>query len=359
MSASLTIEQAKQGNPKAIEQLLNKALIQREQTATVIGEATAVRILVEGLSVPDEVATFSLIEKGLKNLNLAQAMQIQLYGQRTGSDFPDWIREFHIGDRSDLPNLFSFDTVTVELPPKPNADQPIEEPSAIPNPSLISRTAFQRSPVDRPPCPRNYLVPSILMLIFTLPPLSVVSLIFAAQVDSNYQRGNYEAAVKASERAKIWGIVNVCVAAPIYLFVGLIIMAAVVESGGTLQHSTEKQAIQKLKRLTHYQKSYFFENNRFTSDLAETDLAQSDSYRYSAIVEDDRLVKIIAIPKASGRKSLTAAVMVRSEGGIDQTDFTLDDIICQSQRPTKMPPSTPKVTDTGLTCASGSLKVKE
>jgi hypothetical protein len=184
-----------------------------------------------------------------------------------------------------------------------------------------------------------------------------VSLIFASQVESYYQRGHDVAAATASKRAKLWCIVNVCVAAPIYLLVGVGLIVALAEQGGTISRSSEKESIQQIKALTRYQQAYFFENNRFTPDLSESNLATSEHYRYSAIVLDDRFVKITATPKASGRKSFTAAVVVGSQD--DRTDFTMDEIICQSKQPTKKPPATPNRTDTGLDCAVGSRKVAE
>jgi hypothetical protein len=389
---SLIVEQAKQGDPKAIAQLINKALVQREQTATVIGDAANLRILVEGLSTPDEVTTFSLIEKGLKSLDLAQAMQVQLYGQHSGAAFPDWMREFSTGKQADLPNIFSFDTVTVELPPKSEigqtatpsqfsdldssgsaTDRPTgqstEQSNSQPTgqsasgsvnqptqPSKISRAAF-RSNSDRPDCPKTYLVPSILIFILTVFPLSVVSLIFAAQVNSNYQRGNYTAAEKASKRAKLWCIINVCVAAPIYLLVGAGIVAAIVDGAESASSSTDKKSIQQIKTLVRYQEAYFLENDRFTSDLAEFPALSSDAYRYTATTQNSRLVKITAIPKVNGRKSFTAAVLVPADQG--DRSFESASIICRSQRTTKVPPATPQVTDTGLACATGSTEVTE
>ncbi|WP_025740179.1 CD225/dispanin family protein [Aquimarina pacifica] len=52
--------------------------------------------------------------------------------------------------------------------------------------------------------PKNYLVESILALLFCCLPLGIVALINATKVNSEYENGNYEAAQKASDDAKKW-----------------------------------------------------------------------------------------------------------------------------------------------------------
>lgn len=48
----------------------------------------------------------------------------------------------------------------------------------------------------------NYLVQSILVTLFCCLPFGVVAIIYAAQVNSKLQVGDYEGAVKASNTAK-------------------------------------------------------------------------------------------------------------------------------------------------------------
>jgi interferon-induced transmembrane protein len=61
--------------------------------------------------------------------------------------------------------------------------------------------------------PPNYLVWAILM-IFCCWPLAIVSIVFASQVNSKFQSGDYQGAQDASKKAKTW--------ATIALIVGLI-----------------------------------------------------------------------------------------------------------------------------------------
>jgi ABC-type Fe3+ transport system permease subunit len=76
-----------------------------------------------------------------------------------------------------------------------------------------------------PPPPPNHLVWAILTTIFCCLPAGVVSIVFAAQVNSKWQAGDYQGAQSASNNARTWAIVSVIlsfVAAIIYLVVILL-----------------------------------------------------------------------------------------------------------------------------------------
>jgi len=62
------------------------------------------------------------------------------------------------------------------------------------------------------PKPPNYLVWAILSTLFCCLPFGIVSIVFAAQVDSKYNAGNHVGAVEASNKAKKWAIVSAVVA---------------------------------------------------------------------------------------------------------------------------------------------------
>ncbi|MFG2088656.1 MULTISPECIES: CD225/dispanin family protein [unclassified Spirillospora] len=55
--------------------------------------------------------------------------------------------------------------------------------------------------------PPNHLVWAILSTIFCCLPAGVVSIVFAAQVNSKWQSGDQAGAMKASGNAKTWAIV--------------------------------------------------------------------------------------------------------------------------------------------------------
>lgn len=52
--------------------------------------------------------------------------------------------------------------------------------------------------------PPNYLVFAILSTIFCCQILGIVSIVFAAQVNSKWASGDYQGALNASKNAKLW-----------------------------------------------------------------------------------------------------------------------------------------------------------
>jgi len=52
--------------------------------------------------------------------------------------------------------------------------------------------------------PPNYLVFAILVTIFCCQVLGIVSIVFAAQVNSKWNAGDYEGALNSSKNAKLW-----------------------------------------------------------------------------------------------------------------------------------------------------------
>lgn len=70
--------------------------------------------------------------------------------------------------------------------------------------------------------PSNYLVFAILATIFCSKIFGIVSLIFAAQVNSKWNSGDVEGAEKASKNAKLWAWISVAVALAIGMIFGLL-----------------------------------------------------------------------------------------------------------------------------------------
>lgn len=60
------------------------------------------------------------------------------------------------------------------------------------------------SPVQ--PKPSNHLVWAIITTLFCCLPFGIVSIVFAAQVDSKYNGGDMAGSLQASENAKKWAI---------------------------------------------------------------------------------------------------------------------------------------------------------
>lgn len=76
--------------------------------------------------------------------------------------------------------------------------------------------------------PQNYLVWSILTTLFCCLPAGIVSIVYAAQVDSRYASGDYAAALDASNKARTWAWVSFGVGLAVSLIYGVFAFLAVV-----------------------------------------------------------------------------------------------------------------------------------
>ena len=85
-------------------------------------------------------------------------------------------------------------------------------PSTAPSRSTASPTAPPTASPGTPP--PNYLVWAILTLIFCCWPLSIASIVFAAQVNGKYAAGDLAGAQESSRKAKqfaLWSAIAACV----------------------------------------------------------------------------------------------------------------------------------------------------
>lgn len=84
--------------------------------------------------------------------------------------------------------------------------------------------------------PKNYLVESILVTILCCLPLGIVGIIFATQVNTKFDAGDYAGAEKASKQAKqfmMWGLIlGLVVMVAYFAFFGTAIFAAINEGIG-------------------------------------------------------------------------------------------------------------------------------
>jgi hypothetical protein len=81
------------------------------------------------------------------------------------------------------------------------------------------------------PKPPSYLVWSILTTLFCCLPFGIVSIVFAAQVDSKYNAGDYAGSMASSKNAKKWAIIAaVSSLVLIALYVLVIVFVAIASS---------------------------------------------------------------------------------------------------------------------------------
>ncbi|HYQ56288.1 MAG TPA: CD225/dispanin family protein [Draconibacterium sp.] len=81
--------------------------------------------------------------------------------------------------------------------------------------------------------PPNYLVFAILATIFCGKIVGIVAIIFAAQVNTKWEAGNYEGALRASKNAKLWSWVSFAVGLSV-IIIGLILSTLGVLAGLSL-----------------------------------------------------------------------------------------------------------------------------
>lgn len=74
----------------------------------------------------------------------------------------------------------------------------------------------------KPQRPNSYLALAIISTIICCIPAGIVSIVYATQVNSAYEDGNYAKALSASKNAKTWGIVSIVVAAAFWILYILI-----------------------------------------------------------------------------------------------------------------------------------------
>ena len=82
-------------------------------------------------------------------------------------------------------------------------------------------TYQQKAPTENgemPECPDNYLGWAIAATLLCCMPLGIVAIVYASTVKTRYNRGDYDGAVKASDRAQWWIIFSIVLGLPIAPF---------------------------------------------------------------------------------------------------------------------------------------------
>lgn len=109
-------------------------------------------------------------------------------------------------------------------PPGDGWGQPSEPPSYEPQPGQGQQPPYGQqpgygAPYGPPPGqpPENYLVWSILTTVLCCLPLGVVSIVYAAQVNSKWAMGDVAGAQDSSAKAKKWAIWSAAVAGVLLL----------------------------------------------------------------------------------------------------------------------------------------------
>ena len=148
---------------------------------------------------------------------------------------PNWV------SANQIPELFSNHSAPTPVPPSPynppatapyppqgqyaphpGAPSPYGQPGAYP--------AYQQ-PYAGQPVP-NYLVQAILVTLFCCLPFGIVSIVYAAQVNTKLAAGDYAGALDASQKARTWSLWSFGIGLVFGLaYFGLIILGAAMDQG--------------------------------------------------------------------------------------------------------------------------------
>lgn len=80
------------------------------------------------------------------------------------------------------------------------------------------------NPMAYTPPPKNWLIESILVTIFCCLPLGIVGIIHATKVESLWNTGQHDAAIKSSQDAAKWVKIGFFVGLAVYILYGLLMV---------------------------------------------------------------------------------------------------------------------------------------
>ncbi len=124
MTQQKNLELAKQGNPQAIADLMNRSLQPKGITVSASFTDGCLQILLESDRILNQQNLVTFLYKELMNLGAEAIKVVQVYGQRTGEDFPDWTQELELG--AIKPPLLEIKTTVQSF--IPNNFEAYEEP---------------------------------------------------------------------------------------------------------------------------------------------------------------------------------------------------------------------------------------
>jgi len=134
-----------------------------------------------------------------------------------------------------MPNWAAASEVFGAATPQPTPT-PTPAPTPSPSPTPVAPPQHFPRPVDDGAKPSNYLVFAILATLFCCLPFGIVAIIFAAQVDTKWQKGDRDGALLAAKNAKTWCWVAFGVGLAFNLIGGAIYFVMVMQAvavGGT------------------------------------------------------------------------------------------------------------------------------
>ena len=120
-----------------------------------------------------------------------------------------------------LQRYWTGDSWTKETRPRPGV---VEPPPPYPTPAAPA-IGTSGAPVTAPQSGQvfDWLIPSILTIIFCAWPLGIPALIFAIKANSAKKRGDMAVAVHSAGRARLFVILSVVIGIVVWIYLGFII----------------------------------------------------------------------------------------------------------------------------------------
>lgn len=204
-------------------------------------------------------------------------------------------------------------------------------------------------------CPRSYLGASILVTILAFPPLGIAAIIFAAQVGSKYEQGDYEGAKSNSNTAKVLCIVGGAIAVTFYVLLLSVFGISLFAKTQLESQAKQLEAKQYISSINKGQQAYYAEKGKFSDTIEEIGLGiktETTNYKYTIVNVDNTKIIVSATAKTKNLKSYTGAVFLIK--GIDGSDTTKADV-CETDRPSQTPPNIPQLIGNDIQCPAGSV----
>lgn len=92
-------ELARQGDPHAIADLINRNLQPKGIAAKTSLKEACLKILLESEDVPDQKILANYIYQGVKRLEIPSIQKMVVFGRKAGEDIPAWSQEFELGSQ--------------------------------------------------------------------------------------------------------------------------------------------------------------------------------------------------------------------------------------------------------------------
>jgi len=110
------LQDAKQGNPKAIEAIFNKQLKAKNIAVKAVVRDGCLQIMFEAKQALSQVTMVNGVKKVLTGIKPENIQTVKVYSKQLGDDFPKWHEEFELAEKKKVDVSPNIDLVQLEAP---------------------------------------------------------------------------------------------------------------------------------------------------------------------------------------------------------------------------------------------------